>query len=448
MSEDNNTARTGRRWESSRRGMGGLALVAMALVIALAACSGVGQGKDAAQTPDAATAEPIRASGAVVAEGKVVPVQSAQLSLPSGGIAAEVLVKEGDTVQAEQVLLRLESARQAAAVARAEAGLGRAQAQLDLLKAGARAEDIAISKAAIEAAQAQMDKLNAGAKPEDVRASEAGLAAAQASLAKLLEGPDRNERIAAQQEVESAAATLRQAQAGYDLIKGNPNAGQYPQSVQLEQATSAYSAAKARLDALNARVTPADISGARARVQQAQAQLDAIKVPARASDLAALQAEVTRAQAQLERTQAGARPEEIASAEADVASAQAALDEAKAALADSELKAPFAGTVAQLNVKAGEQAAPATPLVQLADLTQWQIETDDLTELDIVRVKEGSTAKLAFDAIPDLELSGKVLRIKPIGVNRQGDMTYVVVIQPEKSDPRLRWNMTTKVTIE
>jgi HlyD family secretion protein len=131
-----------------------------------------------------------------------------------------------------------------------------------------------------------------------------------------------------------------------------------------------------------------------------------------------------------------------------VASAQAALDEAKAALADSELKAPFAGTVAQLNVKAGEQAAPATPLVQLADLTQWQIETDDLTELDIVRVKEGGTAKLAFDAIPDLELSGKVLRIKPIGVNRQGDMTYVVVIQPEKSDPRLRWNMTTKVTIE
>ena len=101
-----------------------------------------------------------------------------------------------------------------------------------------------------------------------------------------------------------------------------------------------------------------------------------------------------------------------------------------------------------LNVKIGEQAAPATPLVQLADLSQWQIETDDLTELDIVRVKEGGAATLEFDAIPDLELSGKVVQIKPIGVNRQGDMTYVVVIQPEKNDPRLRWNMTTKVTIE
>jgi HlyD family secretion protein len=183
-------------------------------------------------------------------------------------------------------------------------------------------------------------------------------------------------------------------------------------------------------------------------VQQAQAQLDAVKAPARATDLAAAQAEIVRAQAQLERTKAGARPEEIAAAEADVVSAQAALDQAKAAQADTELRAPFAGTVAQLNVKMGEQAAPATPLVQLADLTQWQIETEDLTELDIVRVKEGGTAELAFDAIPDLDLTGKVVRIKPIGVNRQGDMTYVVVVQPDKSDPRLRWNMTTKVTIE
>jgi multidrug resistance efflux pump len=421
-------------------------LVLIALVILLAACSG-GQAKTDTQAQQP-TAEPVRASGAVVAEGKVVPVQSAQLSLPAGGIVAEVLVKEGDTVQAGQTLLRLESARQAAAVAQAEAGLTRAQTRLDLLKAGARPEEIASAQAAVEAAQAQLEKLNAGAKPEDIQAAQAGVAAAQAALAKLQEGPDRNERIAAQQDVDSAAATLRQAQAAFDLIKGNPDVAAYPQSAQLQQATSAYNAAKARVDALNTRVTAPDIAGARAKVQQAQAQLDAIKAPARASDLAAAQAEVRRAQAQLELTQAGSRPQEIASAEADVASAQAALDEAKAALADTELKAPFSGTVAQLNVKVGEPAASATPLVQLADLTRWQIETDDLTELDIVRVKEGGTAELAFDAIPDLDLTGKVLRIKPIGVNRQGDMTYVVVIQPDQIDPRLRWNMTTKVTIE
>jgi HlyD family secretion protein len=433
---------------STSRRTFGLALFALALVMITAACSG---GRGAADTPSQAeqpTAEPVRASGAVVAEGKVLPIQNAQLSLSASGIVAEILVKEGDSVQAGQSILHLAAARQAAAVAQAEAGLSRAQSRLDLLQAGARTEEIATATAAVEAAQAQLAKLNAGAKPEDIKAAEAGVAGAQASLAKLLEGPDQNERIAAQQDVESAAATLRQAQAAYDLIKDNADVGQYPQSAQLEQATSAFKAAKARLDALNKRVTSADIAGARAKVQQAQAQLDAIKAPARAADMAAAEAEVRRAQAQLDLLKSGSRPQEIASAEADVASAQAALDEAKAALADTELKAPFAGEIAQLNVKAGEQATAGTPLVELANLARWQIETDDLTELDIVRVKEGGTAQLAFDAIPDLELQGKVMQIKPIGVNRQGDMTYVVVIQPEKSDPRLRWNMTTKVTIE
>jgi hypothetical protein len=31
--------------------------------------------------------------------------------------------------------------------------------------------------------------------------------------------------------------------------------------------------------------------------------------------------------------------------------------------------------------------------VQLVDLSAWQIETDDLTELNVVRVTEGAPAK-------------------------------------------------------
>jgi multidrug efflux pump subunit AcrA (membrane-fusion protein) len=421
--------------------------VALAVLLLVAACSGIG-GQAKEQATAQAPVEPVRASSSVVAEGKVVPVESADLSLPSGGIVAETAVKEGDTVQAGQMLLRLEATRQTAAVAEAEAALRRAQANLSGLKAGARPEEIAVSKAAVEAAQAQLAKLEAATKPEDVKAAEAVLAGAQAALQKQLEGPSRDERIAAQQEVDNAAANLQQAQAAYDRVKGDPDIALRPEALQLQQATSTYSAAKARLDALNSRVTAADIAGARAKVQEAQARLNGVQAQARDVDLAAARAEVSRAQAQLDVTLASARPEAIAAAEADVASAQAAVDQAKAALADTELKAPFAGTVAELNAKVGEQAAPGTPLVRLADLSRWQIETDDLTELDIVKVKDGGTALLTFDAIPGLELSGKVLRVKPIGMNRQGDMTYVVVIEPQQGDPRLRWNMTTKVTIE
>ncbi len=87
-------------------------------------------------------------------------------------------------------------------------------------------------------------------------------------------------------------------------------------------------------------------------------------------------------------------------------------------------------------------------MAQLADLATLQIETDDLTELNIVRVREGAPATVTFDAVPGLTLTGRVVRIKPLGENRQGDMTYTVVIRPDQLDERLRWNMTAAVAIE
>jgi len=118
-----------------------------------------------------------------------------------------------------------------------------------------------------------------------------------------------------------------------------------------------------------------------------------------------------------------------------------------AAGAETELRAPFAGTVAALNTKVGEQVAAGAPIVRLADFSTWHIETEDLTEIDIVAVREGSRATVVFDAIPDLELPATVMRIRPIGENKQGDITYTAILALEQQDPRLRWNMTASVTI-
>jgi multidrug resistance efflux pump len=390
----------------------------------------------------------VRASNEVVADAAVVPVRNADLSLPSGGIVAEIPVAEGESVEAGQVLLRLESARQQAAVAQAEAGLARTQARLAELKAGARSEEVDAAQAAVDAAQAQVDRLSAGAKAEDIAAAQAGVDTARAGLQKVREGASEQQLIAAQTDLANAEAALRLAQAAYDRVAGDPDIGQLPQSLQLEQATNSFNAAKARLADLQNGATEADIAAAQAQVRQAQAQLDSLRAPARAAELAAAQAELRRAQAQLDLTRAGVRSETIAAAEADVASARAALQEAQAALADTELKAPFAGTVAEILPAAGEQVGPGNPVVRLADFSSWQIETDDLTELNVVQIGEGSPATIEFDALPDLELTGKVTQIKPIGVNKQGDITYTVVVVPDQTDPRLRWNMTAVVTIK
>ena len=48
----------------------------------------------------------------------------------------------------------------------------------------------------------------------------------------------------------------------------------------------------------------------------------------------------------------------------------------------------------------GEHVGIGSPVVRLADLTTLQIETDDLTELNVVRVREGASATVTFDASP------------------------------------------------
>ncbi|MFC2029184.1 biotin/lipoyl-binding protein [Chloroflexota bacterium] len=442
----------------------------------------------------------VRNSGDTVAEAVVVPVRDAQLGLAIGGIVAEVLVAEGDQVEAGQVMVRLDPARQEAAVAQAEAQVMRAQnavaeikagarpeeidsaqaavalaqAQLARVEEGARPEEVAAAEAALSAAHATLQKVQDGPRPEEIEAAEAALAAARATLDKVREGPREGELVAARADVANAEAALRQAQSDYDRVKNQPHVSALPESLQLEQATNSYNAAvsrlealqegatvadidaaragveqaRAQLDAIKAEARSADIASAQAGIDQAQAQLDAIRAPARTADMSAAQAEIQRAQAQLELIEAGARPETIAALEADLASAEAALRQSQVALADTVLEAPFAGTVASLDTSVGEQVMPGAPVVWLADLSEWQIETDDLTELSVVNVEVGAPAVITFDAITSLDLPGKVVRIGSIAESKMGDTTYTVIVAPDAHDDRLRWGMTAMVEIE
>ena len=67
--------------------------------------------------PPRSTPLPPIAGGGLSSEARVVPVRSAALSLPSGGLIGELLVAEGEQVTAGQPLLRLDRARSEAGVA-------------------------------------------------------------------------------------------------------------------------------------------------------------------------------------------------------------------------------------------------------------------------------------------------------------------------------------------
>jgi multidrug resistance efflux pump len=385
---------------------------------------------------------------AVIVDAVVVPARFAALSLSASGIVAEVLVQEGQQVEAGQVIARLENERQVIAIAQAESQVRSAQAQLEELQAGARAEEIAGAQAAVDIARANLGNLEAGSRTDDIAAAEAVLAAAQAAYDQVLEGADDQQLVQAEANLANTEAVLRQAQAAYDQIKWSNQAAALPQAAQLEQATNNYEAAKASYDLLVAGAKDSEIAAARAEVERARASLDKAYSPATISELAAAEAQVRQAEAQLALLQAGARTETIRAAEAAVVQAQTALMQRQVELADTTLTAPFAGTIAALDLEVGEQTAAGVPVVRLADQTVWHIETDDLTEINVVYVQEGDRVAISVDALPDLELEGTVIRIKPLGENKQGDITYTATIEPDGSDPRLRWNMTASVTIQ
>jgi multidrug efflux pump subunit AcrA (membrane-fusion protein) len=83
----------------------------------------------------------------------------------------------------------------------------------------------------------------------------------------------------------------------------------------------------------------------------------------------------------------------------------------------------------------------------LADLASLRVETTDLNEIDAARVSLDDPVKVTFDALPEAELSGRVVRISPKSDEGSG-VNYTVVVALEAPPAGLRWGMTAFVDIE
>jgi len=391
---------------------------------------------------------PIQARNRIVAEAVVVPVQSAALSMPTSGTVSEIVAKEGDHLEAGALIARLQSDREVVAVAQAQATVAGAQAMLDQLLAGARPEEIAAAQAGVDAAQAQLDILLAGARPEEIAAYQAILVQTQGAYAQVAEGAAEQEIIAARADLAGAQTAVTVAQRAYDQVSYRDDIGALPQSQALQDATTRLEAAQARYDNLMAGARPSQFTQAAANVDQARANLERAQNGPSEAEINVARAGVASAQAQLDLLLAGARPEEILAAQADLAAAQTALMQAQVTLADKELRAPFTGTLAALEMKVGQQITPGTPVAYFGDTAQWQVETTDLTELDVVDVGVGDRVVVEVDALPGTPLTGEVLAVTPFGQNLLGDVIYKVTIALHDSDPRLRWNMSAAASIE
>jgi HlyD family secretion protein len=139
----------------------------------------------------------------------------------------------------------------------------------------------------------------------------------------------------------------------------------------------------------------------------------------------------------------------VTAAKADAARAAGALDAANAALADTAIRAPFAGMVVAVDAAVGDRVQQGVPLVRIADLSGWTFESTDLSETSIARVRDGAPVTVTVDGLPGVEIPATVESVGDYGTSTQGDITFRVVAVPTGAVPEgLRWNMTVTLEIE
>lgn len=96
---------------------------------------------------------------------------------------------------------------------------------------------------------------------------------------------------------------------------------------------------------------------------------------------------------------------------AEVAIAVARLDAAKAKLADTYIRAPVAGQLGEVSVRAGQYVLPGSSLMPLVPQSRWIIA--NFKESQIVGLAVGQRVAIRIDAIGGLRLTGWITRISP-----------------------------------
>ena len=159
------------------------------------------------------------------------------------------------------------------------------------------------------------------------------------------------------------------------------------------------------------------------------------------NDRAVKKAALDDAQRTYDRMKGGVDADQLALLEAQ-------LNAAKAGVAAFSVVAPFDSVVAGLSARQGASINAGEVAVTVADFSGWIIRTTDLTELDVVTLKEGQATTITLDALPGVTLNGQIESIGQTYEEKQGDVVYAVIVALKDAHPNLRWGMTAIVQFD
>jgi multidrug efflux pump subunit AcrA (membrane-fusion protein) len=333
----------------------------------------------------------------VVASGEIVPARFVHLGFDQNGSVERVDFQEDQKVEQGQLLAQLENLENLESqVTAAELELLTSQQELDSLYEGNDMAQVAAFQKIVEAnriigdTKFRLDYLNLPITFQNLDTKEA---------------------------IELAKKNYEQARTNFEPFKFRSSSDPRRKELvdELERARSDFNSAMRMLE------------------------LEA--------DLLEAQVNLKESEQQYELLQDGPDPDKVALAQARIKNAEAQLAVALKALEGSKLTAPISGTLVSLDMYPGQTVLAGDQIITLADLSDLQVETTDLSERDVSQVAVGQDVSVYIEAL-DMDIPGKVIRVSPNANVIGGDVVYTVVIMLDKQPKGLRWGMTVEVEIE
>ena len=169
-----------------------------------------------------------------------------------------------------------------------------------------------------------------------------------------------------------------------------------------------------------------DAKDAQAQVRQAQEQMQAIQAQVDIAQRVFDNNQALVLQGFISSTALQTSRANLNAALANVAAAMAAVDIASKALADTVVRAPISGQIAQRLAQVGERVSMDARIVEIIDNNRLELSAT-LNTADAQQVRVGQTAQLALEA-QEGRVAARVVRINPsANIGNRGVTIYLTV---------------------
>ncbi len=344
-------------------------------------------------------------------------VQQRKAAYTKTKVGVEQAIAAREQAEADREQIKAAIAQAKAGKDEAIAGWKQTKASRDDAIAGLKEKQASRNDAVAALKQAQAGRNDALAS---VAQTEAKLAEAKANEEQAMRDFERyqtlkTEGVISSQELETRSTAVKTAREGVRVAEANIDSAK----AKVDIADANVSSAKAKIEIADANVSSAkakvdiassNVSSAEARVESAKANISSAMAQLRSAEakVNSAKANVSSAQAEVESALSN-----IDSAIANVSSDEARVEEKQTQLAQTLVKAPADGIVAERIARVGDVTSSSKMLFSIIKDNQLELQLE-VPETQLPQVKIGTKVQISSDADSRIKMSGIVREIAPL----------------------------------